>query len=108
MHSLNHQEIDKPMITPAPADVHILLVSAQAAPNLLPLLDPSLKPAEAVLLVSEKMRPQAEALEQVLKQAGVKTSRVALSNEHDFDGLENTLLELAAARSGQAVALNLT
>jgi len=92
----------------APANVHVLLVSAQAAPNLLPLLDPNIKPAEAVLLVSNKMRPQAEALEQVLRQANVKTSRVDLVDEHDFDSLETTLLDLAAARSGQSIALNLT
>lgn len=87
---------------------HILLVSAQAAPNLLPALDPALKPAEAILLVSEKMKPRAESLEKVLKESGVKTSRVALANEHDFDALEATLLDLATHRDGQAIALNVT
>jgi len=88
--------------------VHVLLVSAQAAPNLLPALDPVMRPGEAVLLVSAKMRSQADALEKVLTQAGVKTSVIALPNEHDFAALESTLLELAAARDGQAIALNVT
>jgi hypothetical protein len=91
-----------------PAQIHVLLVSAQAAPNLLPALDPALKPAEAILLVSAKMQPRADALEKVLAQTGVKTSRVELTNEHDFDALESVLLELAAARSNQSVALNVT
>ena len=38
-----------------PAQIHIMLVSEQAAPNLLPALDPALKPQQAVLLVSHKM-----------------------------------------------------
>jgi len=87
---------------------HIVLVSAQAAPNLLPALDPALKPAEVVLLVTTKMEQPADALEKVFQQTGVKTTRVNIANEHDFDALETTLMELAAARDGQSVALNVT
>lgn len=90
------------------AAVHVLLVSAQAAPNLLPALDPALKPAEAILLVSQAMRPRAEALQRVLLEAGVRVSRVDLPNEHDYPALEAALLELAAERAGQAIALNVT
>jgi hypothetical protein len=89
-------------------NVHILLVSDQAAPNLLAALDPALKPEEAVLMVSRKMQARAEALEAVLNEAGVKTTRVPLDDEHDFAGLENTLLEVANARTTQSIALNLT
>jgi len=90
------------------AAVHILLVSDQAAPSLLPALDPALKPAEAILMVSAKMQARADALEKVLSEAGVKTTRVALENEHDFGKLENALLEVASTREGQAIALNVT
>jgi hypothetical protein len=41
-----------------------MLVSEQAAPNLLPALDPAMKPKEAVLLVSQKMAHRAQALPQ--------------------------------------------
>lgn len=88
--------------------VHILLVSAQAAPNLLPALDPTLKPSEAVLMVTGKMQPRADALEAVLREAGVRTSRVALADEHDFAKLENALLDVASERDGQSIALNVT
>lgn len=88
--------------------LHVLLVSAQAAPNLLPALDPDLKPKAAILLVSHKMKPRATALEDVLNEAGVATSRVMLDNEHDFSQLENALLELAAKHAGERIALNVT
>lgn len=91
-----------------PGPVHILLVSAQAAPNLLPALDPALKPAEAVLLVSQAMRPRADALQRVLREAGVRVSRLELANEHDYPALEAPLLELAAERAGQTIVLNVT
>ena len=67
-----------------------------------------MKPAEAVLLVSSKMQRQAEALEHVLRETGVKTQRVMLDNEHDFNALERNLLDLATQREGQHIALNVT
>lgn len=91
-----------------PSHIHILLVSAQAAPNLLPALDPTLKPREAVLLVTRKMQRQADALQSVLTESGVKTRRVALDEEHDFLRLESALMEVAAEYDGDDIALNLT
>jgi hypothetical protein len=88
--------------------IHVLLVSAQAAPNLLPALDPELKPKEAILLVTAKMAERATALESVLREASVKVSRVTLDDEHDFSALENVLLDLAASRGGEDIALNVT
>ena len=91
-----------------PPRVQILLVSAQAAPNLLATLDPALKPQEVVLMVSAKMQPRAQDLEAVLREAGVKTTQIALANEHDFAALETALLDVACARDGQSIALNVT
>lgn len=87
---------------------HILLVSAQAAPNLLPALDPALKPERAVLLVTAKMTSQADALETVLGEAGVRTSRVALADEHDFGQLEDALMGVATSTEDADIAFNLT
>jgi hypothetical protein len=89
-------------------NIHIMLVSAQAAPNLLPALDPELKPKEAILLVTKKMAQRATVLESVLREASVKVSCVTLDDEHDFSALEKVLLDLAASRDGEQIALNVT
>ena len=75
--------------------IHILLISAQAAPNVLPVLDPALKPGKAVLVVTQKMRRQADALQAVLIEAGVRVERVALTDEHDFSRMQEALMEAA-------------
>lgn len=88
--------------------IHVLLVSAQAAPNLLPALDPDHKPREVILLVTGKMASRATALEDVFREAAVKVSRITLDDEHDFSCVQNVLLELAASRDGEDIALNVT
>lgn len=88
--------------------IHILLISAQAAPNLLPALDPVLKPEQAVLLVTKKMKRKADALQAVLTESGVKTSRVELDDEHDFGKLEEALMDVAAVHEDADIVLNLT
>ena len=91
-----------------PSSIQVLLVSAQAAPNLLPALDPELKPERAILLVSKKMEDRARALQKVLGEAGVRTQIEPVEDEHSFEQLENTLLKLAEQFSGQSIALNVT
>lgn len=87
---------------------HILLVSAQAAPNLLPALDPALKPDEAVLLITHLMHAQAKHLATVLQEAGVKTTRIELEDEHDYKAIQTAMLEVATTREGNSIALNVT
>jgi hypothetical protein len=88
--------------------VQVCLVSDQAAANLLPALDPALKPREVVLLVSGKMQRRADALNAVLREADVVTYRVDLADEHDYGRLEAALLDVASEREGQSIALNVT
>lgn len=88
--------------------IHFLLVSAQAAPNVLPALDPALKPGKAVLVVTQKMRRQADALQAVLLEAGVRVERVVLTDEHDFSSMQEALMEAATRHDGADIALNLT
>ena len=88
--------------------IHILLVSAQAAPNMLPALDPALKPKEAILLVTGKMAARATALEAVLSEAQVKVTKISLDNEHDFSALEEALLNIPTSYNGEDIALNVT
>jgi len=88
--------------------IHVCLVSAQAAPNLLPALDPVLKPDKVILLVSGKMQRAAESLAGVLKELGIEINVVPMPNEHDYSSIEQTLLDVATAHEGHDIMLNLT
>jgi hypothetical protein len=88
--------------------VHVCLVSAQAAPNLLPALDPSLKPDEVVLMVSRKMTRPAQSLASVFKELGIAVTQEQLNDEHDYSTLEQAMLKVATERTGQEILLNLT
>lgn len=88
--------------------IHVCLVSAQAAPNLLPAIDAELKPEKVVLLVSGKMDAQADALTAVFRELGIKVETVALADEHSYAVIEQTLLDVAAANEGHEILLNLT
>lgn len=88
--------------------IHMVFVSAQAAPNVLPALDPFLKPKKIIMLVSKKMCACANALEIVYGQNGIKTERVNILNEHNFNDLEETIMNIAASHDGESIALNVT
>lgn len=87
---------------------HVCLVSQQAAANLLPALDPALKPEKIVLVVTAKMKRQADNLTAVLKENAIQVETLPLSDEHDFVQLENELLELATRLENDTVTLNIT
>jgi len=89
--------------------VHIMLVSDQAAANLLPALDAVLKPTHAVLLVSKRMAQRANHIANVLTENGIKTQQVQLEDEHDMVALEHAVLEVAARVDGEKdIVVNLT
>lgn len=87
---------------------HICLVSAQAAANLLPALDPALKPDRVFLVVSGKMQKQAGHLKMVLQENAIRVEHLQLADEHDFRRIEQQLLELAGGLDGEDVFLNVT
>lgn len=89
--------------------IQICLVSDQAAANLLPALDPDLRPAQVVLLVTAKMIDRGAALQSVLQEAGVSSRTVPLSNEHDFERLKDEILALIDdVDEAEEISLNLT
>lgn len=89
-------------------DVHFCLISDQAASSLLPILDPDFKPKEAVFLVSDKMKSNAEALEKVFKEKNIKVTLVRIENIYDFQEMENCFIELIDQFDGKDIALNVT
>ncbi|WHZ09647.1 MAG: hypothetical protein OJF60_000086 [Burkholderiaceae bacterium] len=86
----------------------ICLVSQQAAANLLPALDPTLKPEKVVLVVTRKMQSQAAYLGAVFKEGGIKVEYLKLDNERDYDQIANALMELDKSLGDDTVTLNIT
>jgi hypothetical protein len=86
----------------------IMLVSAQAAPNLLAAADAELKPERAALVVSEPMQPRADALGKVLSEMGIEVAQHRLRDEHDPRAVEADLLDWFSPLQGEDVYLNLT
>lgn len=77
--------------------IHICLVSGQALPNPIPLLDPDFKVDQAVLVVSnEAMRKKAGALERVLKNHGRTVFVETLGSDSDFVAMSSRFKTLAA------------
>jgi len=91
-----------------PGRTHVMLVSAQAAPNLLPALDPALAPSRAILLTTRSMKPRAQSLSKVLRERGIEAVIRDLPDEHSYDSLLNSMLELRGELGETEVFLNLT
>lgn len=87
---------------------HFCLVSQQAAPNLLPLLDNEMRPEKVVLLVTEQMEKQADYLERVIRPRGIKVVHRQLRIIDDFDAMENELIDLIDNEPADEIALNVT
>jgi len=89
-------------------DTHVCMVSAQAAPNLLPLLDEALKPEKVLLLVTPEMRQKGQWLADVIKPRGIKVETRELVTANNFDALQEILMEVIDAEPAQRIALNAT
>lgn len=89
-------------------DVHFCLVSDQAAPNLLPILDSKFKPKEVVLIVTQRMKEKGQFLAETFKKVGVKSTITVLQDEFNFGLMEDEFFKLAEKYEEQNIALNVT
>jgi hypothetical protein len=91
---------------------HLLLVSAQATPNLTPALDPAVRPDRVILLVSPDMTRRADWLQAVLARRGIRVDRWTIADAWDLEHIQFRVLELLEAErvlvKQGAVALNVT
>ncbi len=89
---------------------HLCLVSAQATPNLLPLLDEAWRPKKVVLACSAQMKHAAQALRAVIqsKAAGMVVETLDLPNAYDYSALSDTFLNYLAEHEDEHIALNVT
>ncbi len=96
------------MSEPQKFDTHVCLVSDQATPNLLPLLDERWRPLSVVLATSAAMRARSAALAGLLQTKGIKVETLPLRDVYDYASLCDDFLGFLAASSDQNVALNVT
>lgn len=89
-------------------DIHVCLVSGQAAPNLLPVLDTEFKPQEIVLIISNKMKDKANYLSEIFKKNNIKITHKMLSDEFNFSTMEQEIYTVAEEYINTNVALNVT
>ncbi|AGX86939.1 Card1-like endonuclease domain-containing protein [Candidatus Symbiobacter mobilis] len=89
---------------------HLCLVSDQATPNLLPVLDPTWQPRKVVLARSKQMVDRAEALAKVLRPRchGIEIAMRDLPDAYDYAALSDNFLDFLAGCEGEDVALNVT
>lgn len=93
-----------------PYTTHLCLVSAQATPNLLPLLDETWRPRKVVLACSTQMKPAALALRAVIqsKASGMAIETLELPDAYDYNALSDRFLNYLAEHADDDIALNVT
>ena len=89
-------------------DIHVCLISAQAAPNLLPILDSDFKPKKAIFLVSKTMKQRAEYLAKTFEKLNVKVKLKNISDEFNFGLMEEEIFKLVEEYENESIALNVT
>jgi hypothetical protein len=91
-------------------DTHVCLVSQQATPNLLPVLDDTWRPRRVVLATSPAMQAAAASLQAVIKRKspGIETELLALPDAYDYDVLFEAFMNFLDAQGEREVALNVT
>jgi len=93
-----------------PYTTHLCLVSAQATPNLLPVLDETWRPKKVVLACSAQMKQNAQSLRAVLqsKCPGLGVETLDLPNAYDYTALSDAFLSYLAEHADEDIALNVT
>ena len=89
---------------------HIIMVSGQATPNVLAVMDKSIRPNEVVLCTTDDMRRNGEILADYFKRHQIRSRIYELSSAYDFAALQEKFLDLAAEFSGREseTGVNLT
>lgn len=92
-------------------DTHLCLVSAQATPNLLPVLDEAWRPRRVVLAATPDMQARAGWLRDVIRGRcpGVAVQVLPLPGAYDYAALSDAFLEfVGSADAAHRPALNVT
>ena len=89
---------------------HVCLISAQATPNLLPVLDEAWRPQRVVLAKTAPMASRADAIAKLIKTRcpGVAVEMLDVPSAYDYASLEGMFLDFLAKNDKHDIALNVT
>jgi hypothetical protein len=88
--------------------IHLVLISAQAVPNITPILDDRFRPDQVIMLVSKDMEQRADHLERIYKPRGIKVSRWPIDDAWDIEHIRFRVMELLERHEQDGIALNAT
>lgn len=89
-------------------NTHLCLVSTQPIPNLTAVFDLEQPPQQVVLLTSQKMKQQADWLQQVLQQRQIQSEILSLDDPYDCDHVKQRVESLLERKDLGKLALNVT
>lgn len=91
-------------------NTHVILVSGQATPNVLPVMDKTIRPETVILCATGDMRENAGILERYFSRYQIKTRQFDLGSAYDFRALQEKFTELALElmSANSEVGVNLT
>ena len=89
---------------------HLCLVSAQATPNLLPVLDKRWRPQRVILGTTPEMQKAADAIAGVLRRncEGLTVEKLALNDAYDYTALWMQFCDFLTKEGDCDIALNVT
>jgi len=89
---------------------HIILVSDQAIPNVIPIADPNIAPKKVTLCVTDAMTEKAALLKKFFETRKIQTEIYSLGDAYDYTNLQEKFFNLAVKReSGKDnIAVNVT
>lgn len=88
-------------------DTHLCLVSGQATPNLIPVMDHATAPRRVVLAVSPDMKQRADWLSAVMRRHGRQVEILNVPDAYDFNGCWDIFSAWLTVQQVE-VALNVT
>ncbi len=89
---------------------HIIMVSGQPTPNVLPVMDKTIRPDEVILCTTDDMREKAAILERYFTNRQIRSRRFELGSAYDYSTLQSKFLDLAVELDDKRaeVGVNLT
>lgn len=87
---------------------HLCLVSAQATPNLIPVMDADIAPERVVLAVSADMQKRGAWLKEVIRRHGVRVEVLEVPDAFDFQSCWEVFSNWLVEQDEEAIALNVT